>query len=107
VDIGDVPLFPGPTQRLTVLGAAATGLWFHSQEGHPTVYSVMPGSPSDLAGARIGEPVLAVDDTDVRGLSSSVVEGLVATGGRTVRLTVQSPTGPRVVSFVRPEPGTP
>jgi RNA polymerase sigma factor (sigma-70 family) len=105
VDIGDVPLFPGPTQKLTVLGAAATGLWFHSQEGHPTVYSIMPGSPSDLAGARIGDPVLAVDDTDVRRLSSSVVEGLVATGGRTVRLTLQSPAGPRVVSVPRPEPG--
>jgi protocatechuate 3,4-dioxygenase beta subunit len=106
VEIGDVPLFPGPTQKLTVLGAAATGLWFHSQEGHPTVYSVMPGSPSEAAGARIGEPVLAVDDTDVRALSSSVVEGLVATGGRSVRLTVQAPAGPRVVHVPRPEPGS-
>jgi hypothetical protein len=106
VDIGDVPLFPGPAQKLTIAGAAATGLWFHSFEGRPTVYSVMPGSPAAAAGARPGELVLAVDGSDVRALSSSVVEGLVATGGSTVELKVQAASGPRVLAVPRQEPGS-
>ena len=106
VDIGDIPLFPGPAQKLTIAGAAATGLWFHSFEGRPTVYSVMPGSPAAAVGARPGELVVAVDGTDVRGLSSSVAEGLVATAGRTVELRVQAPSGSRLLTVPRPEPGT-
>jgi hypothetical protein len=106
VDLGDVPLFPGPAQKLTIAGAAATGLWFHSFAGHPTVYSVMPGSPAATAGARPGELVLAIDGKDVRSLSSSVVEGLVATAGAKVELKVQGAGGARLLSVPRPEPGT-
>jgi hypothetical protein len=107
VEIGDVQLFPGPAQKLTIAGQTATGLWFHSQEGRPTVYAVVPGSSAAAAGARNGEFVLAVDDVDVRKLSSSVVEGLVATGGRTVKLTVQSAGSPRILNVARIEPSTP
>jgi hypothetical protein len=107
VEIGDVPLFPGPQQRLGARGAMATGLWFQSQEGRPAVYSVVPGSPGDLAGVRPGGFVLAVDDTDVRKLSSSVVEGLVATGSRLFKLTIQSGGDPRVFTIGRIEPGPP
>ena len=107
VEIGDVHLFPGPAQKLTIAGQTATGLWFHSQEGRPTVYAVAPGSSAAAAGARNGEFVLAVDDVDVRKLSSSVVEGLVATGGRTVKLTVQSSGSPRILNVPRIDPATP
>ncbi len=104
VDIGDVPLFPGPGQKLTIAGTAATGLWFHSREGRPLIHSVMPGSAGAAAGARNGEWVLAVDGVDVSKASSSVVEGIVATGGRTVALTVktiESSGPPRIVYVSR------
>jgi S1-C subfamily serine protease len=65
----------------------------------------MPGSPAAGAGARPGELVLAVDGSDVRALSSSVVEGLVATGGSTVELKVQAASGPRVLAVPRQNPG--
>ena len=107
LEIGDVPLFPGPAQKLTIAGQTATGLWFHSQEGRPTVYAVVPGSSAAAAGARNGEFVLAVDDVDVRKLSSSVVEGLVATGGRAVKLTVQSSGPPRILNVPRIGPSVP
>ena len=106
VEIGDVPLFPGPLQKLVLQGTAVTGLWFHSQEGRPTIYSVMPGSAGATAGARNGELVLAVDDTDVTKLSSSVVEGLVSTGGRTVKLTVLTAGQPRIIQVPRIESGS-
>jgi S1-C subfamily serine protease len=105
IDIGSVPLFSGPLQKLVLQGSAATGLWFHSQEGRPTVYSLVPGSAAVAAGARPGDHVLAVDDVDVTKLSSSVVEGLVATGGRLVRLTVESGGRARVLTVPRIEPG--
>jgi S1-C subfamily serine protease len=104
VDIGEVRLFPGPAQKLTIAGQAATGLWFHGQDGRPTVHAVKPGSTAAAAGARPGDLVLAVEDVDVRRLSSSVVEGLVATGGRTVNLTVQSGGGVRTLAIARIEP---
>jgi RNA polymerase sigma factor (sigma-70 family) len=103
VEIGDVPLFPGNNQRLGVHGAATTGIWFQSQEGRPAIYSLVPGSPGASAGARVGEFVLAVDDTDVRKTSSSVVEGLVASSGQSVKLTLQAGTAPpRIITVVRP-----
>ncbi|HEY0706709.1 MAG TPA: carboxypeptidase-like regulatory domain-containing protein, partial [Polyangia bacterium] len=91
VEIGEVRLFPGPVLKLTMAGQVATGLWFHSREGRPMVPAVAADSIAAAAGARPGELVLAVDGSDVRKLSSSVVEGLVATGGPTVNLTVQAP----------------
>jgi Carboxypeptidase regulatory-like domain/PDZ domain len=103
VEIGDLPLFPGNNQRLGMHGAATTGIWFQSQEGRPAIYSVVPGSPGASAGARVGEFVLAVDDTDVRKASSSVVEGLVASSGQSVKLTLQAGSAPpRVITVVRP-----
>jgi hypothetical protein len=104
LDIGDVPLFAGPAEQLTLNGQFATGLWFHSQDGRPTVHAVRAGSPAAAAGVRPGELVLKVGDTDVRALSSSVVEGLVATAHGSVRLTVQSMTAgaPRTLEVPRP-----
>jgi hypothetical protein len=102
VDIGDVPLFPGSNQTLGMRGAVVTGLWFQSQEGRPAVYSVVPGSPGATAGARPGDLVLAVDETDVRAQSSSVTEGLVASAGPSIKLTLTSGGEPRVISVQRP-----
>jgi RNA polymerase sigma-70 factor (ECF subfamily) len=105
IDVGDVVLFSGPAQKLTQTGQIATGLWFHSIEGRPVVYAVRPGSPSAIAGIRAGDPVLSVADKeadkDARKLSASVVEGLVASGGAIVKLTVQSSGVPRAFAFPR------
>jgi len=48
--------------------------------------------------------VLAVEGRDVRALDASVTEGLVATAGTSVRLTVQSPGQPAREVTVTKEP---
>jgi RNA polymerase sigma factor (sigma-70 family) len=101
LEIGDVPLFPGSNQVLGARGASSTGVWFQSEEGRPAVYSVRPGSPGARAGLRGGELVIAVDAVDARNTSSSVVEGLVASAGAEIALTLQSGGQPRRLIVTR------
>jgi RNA polymerase sigma factor (sigma-70 family) len=105
IDIGDVPMFPGSNQALGMRAQIATGLWFHSQEGRPAVYSVAPDSPAERAGVRAGDFVVAVNDKDVQQQSSSVAEGLLATGGQSIELTLLSGAGRRTVQVHRADPG--
>jgi hypothetical protein len=105
IDIGDVPMFPGSNQALGMRAQIATGLWFHSQEGRPAVYSVAPGSTAERAGVRAGDFVIAVNDKDVRQQSSSVAEGLLATGGQSIKLTLLYGAGRRTVQVDRADPG--
>ncbi|HEY0712022.1 MAG TPA: carboxypeptidase regulatory-like domain-containing protein [Polyangia bacterium] len=103
VDLGSIRLFAGPGQKLTFSGQAATGLWFHTLDGQSMVYAVRPGSLAANAGIRRGDRVFAVNDVDVRDASSSVIEGLVATSGTTIKLTISSSGVLRTVVLQRPD----
>ena len=103
VDIGDVPMFPGSNQALGMRAQIATGLWFHSQESRPAVYSVAPSSVAERAGVRVGDFVIALNDIDVQKQSSSVAEGLLATSGQTIKLTLLSGAERRSIRLQRPD----
>jgi RNA polymerase sigma factor (sigma-70 family) len=100
-ELGDIPLFPGPRQKLTQLGPGSTGLSIHSRDGHPVVFAVHPGGPGARAGVSGGEAVLAVDGRDVRALSGSVVEGMLASGDGPVRLRLRAGEEVREVTVTR------
>jgi membrane-associated protease RseP (regulator of RpoE activity) len=102
VDVGEVKLHPGKLDFLSPR-AGLTGLVPVTRNGRVVVQSLRAGYPAEKAGARAGDLILAVGETDTSHAGASTVNFLLrGDAGASVTLLLQTPgAGPREVTFVR------
>ncbi len=85
-------------------GPATTGIFLSKRLGYATVVSVLPGSPADTAGVKIGDLIDRVEDTATRDLSVVQIQRMLAGApGTTVKLAlVRDPHGEsQKISIIR------
>jgi carboxyl-terminal processing protease len=70
-------------------GPASVGIFFAKRMGFATVVSVLPGSPAEKAGVKVGDLIDRVENTAARELSVVQIQRLLAgPAGSTVTLTL-------------------
>lgn len=81
---------------------SGVGLMLEESPSGLTIVRVLPGTPAEAAGVRVGERIVSVNGEDTRELPVSVVVGMV-TGpeGTPVRLGLESDEGVREVEMLR------
>ncbi|NNG15141.1 MAG: PDZ domain-containing protein [Gemmatimonadales bacterium] len=69
---------------------AATGIILETIDDTPTVHAVYPRSPADKAGISPGDRLVAIDDSSVSGVTTSVIRTwLLGTVGKQVTLSLE------------------
>ncbi len=95
---GRLSLNPFANPDMPVIGIAM-GQHRRGGRGVP-VAEVVPGSPAAAAGVRIGDVILAVDDTEIRNGSQLLQTLAKRNAGETVRLRIAQDRGERKVDVV-------